>query len=194
MDKSFVVKLLKGNNNKLYKLLIILMVGVCLMIIVWPEGGTDAGDKAGAENGGLSLTGSEEEQTEQTASVSYSGDNTAQYTEYMESRLRGVLESMSGISDVSVMITVRDSGEKVTLRDVSVSESHGSDGSGDSSTSEKTVTDEEPYVTQYVEPSVEGVVVCCKGADSADTVLQITNAVQALFDVPVHKIVVLEAN
>ena len=41
---------------------------------------------------------------------------------------------------------------------------------------------------------IEGVVICCKGAENAEMSLKITNAVQALFDVQAHKIVILEAN
>ena len=49
-------------------------------------------------------------------------------------------------------------------------------------------------MTKYNEPEIEGVVICCRGAENGETTLNITNAVQALFDVPVHKIVILEAN
>lgn len=48
-------------------------------------------------------------------------------------------------------------------------------------------------MTKYNEPEIEGVVICCRGAENGETTLNITNAVQALFDVPVHKIVILEA-
>ena len=52
----------------------------------------------------------------------------------------------------------------------------------------------EPYVTKYNEPEIEGVVICCRGAENGEISLNITNAVQALFDVPTHKIVILEGN
>ena len=49
-------------------------------------------------------------------------------------------------------------------------------------------------MVRYREPETDGVVIICKGAENGDTTLKITNAVQALFNVPTHKIVILEAN
>lgn len=123
---------------------------------------------------------------------------TAAYAENMEKRLTDMLSNMDGISDVSVMITVKDSGEKVALKDRSTNKSEGSGSSQSSVTEDTVIRDDgsvkEPYVTKYNEPEIEGVVICCRGAENGEISLNITNAVQALFDVPVHKIVILEAN
>lgn len=187
-----LAKLLRMGNNRLYKLLLILLVGICFVIIVWPEADSGDGDK----DAGAAVPGGGTTTEEGKSDSAYGGD--FQYVEYMEKRLTAVLEGMTGISQVSVMITVKDNGERQTIKDVSSSGSS-EDGSSQSSTSEETVmrdTDSgtEPYVTRYMEPAAEGVVICCNGADNADTVLKITDAVQALFDVPAHKIVILEAN
>lgn len=194
-DMKELTRLLKSGNNRLYRLLLIFLAGVCLVIVVWPtDDGTDG------ETGGT-YAGTDMEDTSKEgegAAKSYEGESAADYTEYMESRLKSVLSGMAGLSQVSVMITVKDNGERITAKDVSMS-TGSSDNASQSSTTESTVMQDGdgmslPYVTRYVQPDVEGVVVCCKGAENADTVLQITNAVQALFDVPVHKIVILEAN
>jgi stage III sporulation protein AG len=105
---------------------------------------------------------------------------------------------MENISCVEVMITTLDEGESVTLKDSEVSEKN-QDNTSEKSEKETTVygqgeSGEEPFVTQYKKPEVLGVVVCCKGGNEGDNSLKITKAVQALFDVPAHKIVVLEAN
>lgn len=193
-----ISRMLKMSNNRFSKLLLILLCGICLMVIVWPTGGTDGGEGKNDGAGAKVTTASGEADGEQTAGREDMYDSACNYSSYMEQRLQKVLESMDGISQVSVMITVKNSGEKVTVKDVDTSHSE-SDGSSQSSVTEQTVMadtagDTAPYITGYIQPQVEGVVVCCHGAENADMSLKITNAVQALFDVPAHKIVILEAN
>ena len=182
---SGIMNILKSSNNRLYKLLLILLSGICLMIVVWPANNskTDKNDLKSGWTGGNDRN--------------MSGDTT-DYVEYMEERLTSVLEQVDGISDVRVMITVKDSGENIALKDSGSSSSENGD-SSQRSVSEETVMVSEgsgssPYVVRYREPETEGVVIICKGAENGDTTLKITNAVQALFDVPTHKIVILEAN
>ena len=193
--------ILKSSNNRMYKLLLILLAGVCLMIVVWPVSKKQDED---TETAGRSYSNSVADSADDDVSdPSNSGGETgmtatAAYAENMEKRLTDMLSNMDGISDVSVMITVKDSGEKVALKDRSTSKSEGSGSSQSSVTEDTVIRDDgsvkEPYVTKYTEPEIEGVVICCRGAENGAISLNITNAVQALFDVPMHKIVILEAN
>ena len=197
--------ILKSGNNRIYKLLLILIAGICMLIIVWPPGrnsvqkneDSNVADSYGTNLGGASGTQSDGDTAESGGDEAYMRE-TSEYTKILESRLTNVLESMGGISDVSVMITVKDNGQRIALKDRNTSQSEGSDSSQTSVTEgtvlEKTGDSNIPYVTKYVQPEVEGVVVCCNGAENAEIALKITNAVQALFDVPTHKIVILEAN
>lgn len=193
--------ILKSSNNRMYKLLLILLAGICLMIVVWPVSKKQDEDM---ETAGRSYTKGEGDAADDATTDFENNDAeigmtaTAAYAENMEKRLTDMLNNMNGISDVSVMITVKDSGEKVALKDRSTSKSEGSGSSQSSVTEDTVIRDDgslkEPYVTKYNEPEIEGVVICCRGAENGETTLNITNAVQALFDVPVHKIVILEAN
>ena len=186
---SGIMNILKSSNNRLYKLLLILLSGICLMIVVWPANNQKSGWTGESDETDADVTGGNDR--------NMSGDTT-DYVEYMEERLTSVLEQVDGISDVRVMITVKDSGENIALKDSGSSSSENGD-SSQRSVSEETVMVSEgsgssPYVVRYREPETEGVVIICKGAENGDTTLKITNAVQALFDVPTHKIVILEAN
>lgn len=193
--------ILKSSNNRMYKLLLILLAGVCLMIVVWPVSKKQDED---TETAGRSYSKSVADSADDDAPDPSNGGGetgmtaTAAYAENMEKRLTDMLSNMDGISDVSVMITVKDSGEKVALKDRSTSKSEGSGSSQSSVTEDTVIRDDgsvkEPYVTKYTEPEIEGVVICCRGAENGEISLNITNAVQALFDVPMHKIVILEAN
>ncbi len=191
--------ILKSSNNRIYKLLLVLLAGICLLVIVWPSDSGDGG--LDGTNGGLvyEKTAAVEEGsgTDQMGNPDYISDVT-EYTGMLESRLASVLGAMDGISNVQVMITVKDNGQRIALKDRNTSQSEGGDSSQNSVT-EDTVLEEygsqsTPYVTKYVQPEIEGVVICCKGAENAEMSLKITNAVQALFDVQAHKIVVLESN
>ena len=193
--------ILKSSNNRMYKLLLILLAGICLMIVVWPVSKKQDEDMGTA---GRSYTKGEGDAADDVTTDFENNDAetgmtaTAAYAENMEKRLTDMLNNMNGISDVSVMITVKDSGEKVALKDRSTSKSEGSGSSQSSVTEDTVIRDDgslkEPYVTKYNEPEIEGVVICCRCSENGETTLNITNAVQALFDVPVHKIVILEAN
>ena len=193
---SGIMNILKSSNNRLYKLLLILLSGICLMIVVWPANNSKT-DKNDQKSGWTGQSDETDADVTGGNDRNMSGDTT-DYVEYMEERLTSVLEQVDGISDVRVMITVKDSGENIALKDSGSSSSENGD-SSQRSVSEETVMVSEgsgsaPYVVRDREPETEGVVIICKGVENGDTTLKITNAVQALFDVPTHKIVILEAN
>ena len=201
--KMNIKAMLKSSNNRIYKLLLVLIAGICMLIIVWPSDRRDSSqentDDAESEIYGQTADSYADGQqaTDSMADENYM-DDVAAYTERLEKRLAGVLGTMYGISDVQVMITVKDNGQKIALKDRNTAQSEDDD-SSQTSVTEDTVLKESgsqsvPYVTKYVQPEIEGVVICCKGAENAEMSLKITNAVQALFDVQAHKIVILEAN
>ena len=53
-------------------------------------------------------------------------------------------------------------------------------------------TRDSPYVTRETAPEIEGVLVVAQGAGSSSVKTEIYEAVQALFNVPAHKIKVLK--
>lgn len=188
----------KGSSTRLRKdrLLILLLSGVLLLVITLPvadgSGESERSGAAGEQSGGV-LPGEED------------------YAEYMERKLKDVLSKVSGVGEVEVMVTLRSTSEKVVEKDeekesetVTEQDSQGGtrttsrnsssgttvfgeDGSGTSS-------GQEPYVTKELTPIVEGVVVIAQGGEEPVTVQNITEAVQALFNVDTHKIKVMKLN
>ncbi len=125
----------------------------------------------------------------------------------MESRLERILRRMEGAGEVLVMITQKDSGEKIVEKDVSAASrtTQEQDGGGTSRSTveqenqESTVYgadggDDSPYVTRELAPQVEGVLVLAEGADDANVKKEITDAVMALFGLEAHKIKVVKMN
>ena len=105
---SGIMNILKSSNNRLYKLLLILLSGICLMIVVWPANNSKT-DKNDLKSGWTGQSDETDADVTGGNDRNMSGDTT-DYVEYMEERLTSVLEQVDGISDVRVMITVKDSG------------------------------------------------------------------------------------
>lgn len=139
-----------------------------------------------------------------------SGDDTegfSEYEEYMEKRLENLLGNVAGVGKVNVMITFKETSEKILVSEGeqsenTIKETDSSGGTRDTreySTSKsflinKENGDEKPYIVQEIKPQAEGVVVIAQGGSNPAVVSSITSAIEALLGVPVHKIQVLEMN
>lgn len=142
----------------------------------------------------------EKEKTVDTvAPAEQSVKQTEEYAEEMEHKLEEMLLAINGVTGAEVMITVKSTREKVVLQDTAantetLTEEDGGGGKRNSqkTTEEKTavLAGEAPYLTKELTPEVEGVVAVVSGIESA-RILEITEAVQALFDVPAHKVKIL---
>lgn len=191
---------LKGKKIKKDQILILFLLGVLLLVIAVPGGKKDEGD-------GTTVYGGNEE-------VSLSGQaSEREYVSGLERNLERVLGQMEGVGEVTVMITLKESAEKVVEKDVSVSGEtvseedsqggvrktenenrgettvyYGDGGLGGLRGSSSSGTGQNPYVRKERTPRVEGVVVVAGGGDDAVVIQNITESVQALFGIDTHKI------
>lgn len=133
-----------------------------------------------------------------------SQDETSLYVEQMEERLEAMLEKIEGAGRVSVMLTVKSTGEEVTEKNKPSTQesSHSTDGSRNDSSSRIEIGEETiftqtedgknvPFVIKQFLPEVEGVLVIMEGADNSSLKTDIIEGIQVLFDLPVHKIKVI---
>lgn len=186
IPKKISLKKLKKDQ-----LLILLLAGILLLVIALPT------EKKGVEKGktetGLSPTEGREEVSQN------------EYLYNLESRLKEALSQMSGVGDVTVMITLKSSAEKVVEKDVAVtneavseSDSQGGARTTHNSThGEATVYNDgssqsQPYVSKELSPQIEGVVVIAEGGADSVVKQNITEAVQALFGIDTHKIRIMK--
>lgn len=170
------------------QLMLTLLVGILLIVIAMPVKKTKTKDvpvEAGTEN-------------------SYEDE----YEEAVERKLEEVLREVEGVGNVKVMVTFQSSSEKIIEKDQAtnsqtVTESDKQGGkreTKEAQDSEATVYnstsggEQTPYVTKEVNPKVEGVVVIAEGGGNAVVIKNITEAIQALFDVDTHKIKVMKRN
>lgn len=180
-------------NMKKDRLLILLLGGILLIVISLPVSdqksvGKDEAYQADS-GGNLSMD---------------------EYSNLLEQKLASALSRVEGAGEVSVMITWESSSEKIIEKDEeSTSESLEETDSQGGSRTTKSITssdqsvyistedgaqDGQPYVTKEISPIVEGVIVIAQGGDQPVVVQNITEAVQALFDIDTHKIKVMKGN
>lgn len=194
------VEMIKNFKIKKDSLLILFLFGVLLLVIAMPVGKSGKRDESA---GNLIDTG--------RSAVTGTSMTEQEYVSYMERNLENILSQMKGVGDVTVMITLKESAERVVEKDVeSASESvneedsqggmretknstrgettiyYGGGASGSFGSSSGTGAD--PYVSKELTPRAEGVVVVAEGGDDAVVIQNITESVQALFGIDTHKI------
>lgn len=125
------------------------------------------------------------------------------YQSLMEEKVKKLVENIKGVSQVSVVISYKSGGEKILQEDEENALSSSDDGenkkSSSNSTKKSTVifsgdNGEEPYVVKELYPKVEGIAITGRGFLDETRKSQIINMLSALFDVPVHKISLLEVD
>ncbi|RXT13781.1 stage III sporulation protein AG [Ammoniphilus sp. CFH 90114] len=126
------------------------------------------------------------------------------YEEIYENQLKGILEEVIGVGEVSVMVNLDSSEEVVIEKDVNarnsitkeVDKEKATRDITDSSRDERVVLvkaeqGEQPIVLKTLKPRVRGVLVVAKGAENMKVKALITDAVQKVLHVEPHKISIL---
>ena len=190
------------------KWLILLAVGLILLILAFPSRDGSGGFLGGGMKNGSGKT------SESLAKLAESpGDTAAEaaaqvsktYEQQMEARVKEILSHVEGVGKVDVMIVLKSSEEKVLRVDTnsSVSTTQETDSSGGSrkvesqDISEDTILagsgdSQAPFVEKELKPEVAGVVISAEGGGSQKVKAEISEAMEALFDIPSHKIKVLK--
>lgn len=199
-EKIKLAEWIKGWRIKKDQIVILFLLGVLFLVIALPEGKKKGGGDTDPLAGDIYGT-----QSDSLSDQEYVAD--------MERSLERVLSQMKGVGEVTVMITLKESSEKVVEKDVesssdTVSEEDSQGGmrkTENESRGEKTVyfgdagsgglrgssfegAGQDPYVRKERTPRVEGVVVVAAGGDDAVVIQNITESVQALFGIDTHKI------
>lgn len=188
MELKSIVKRIKGKKPDKSQFFILALVGILLLVIALPTGNKNVGEN----------TETSTEQEEEQLSIIEEQDE-------VEERLEKILEQIEGVGEVQVMITYKDSGTQVVEKDLNSSSSNSTE--VDSTGGERDSTDmqhqettiytgeeNEPFVSQELEPEIEGVLVVAQGGGSSIVKENISEAVLALFPIEAHKIKVVKMN
>ncbi len=165
--------------------LILGIFGVLLLVIALPA---DQTGKKGSEAAQTVV----EETTQQTGQ-----ERADDATAALEKRLEETLSLIDGAGKVRVMITLKDTGEKVVEKDVTRrtdTDTGGNENSdlSQSSVYEKDGSTETPYVSNEMTPQVEGVLVVAQGGGNSLVKQNILQSVMALFPLEAHKITIVK--
>lgn len=188
------------------KWLILLAVGMIILILAIPSGPDSAG-KTGTASESKNKTelqkGIVTELPEKDTAVAANADNT--YEEQLELRVRKLLKTVDGVGQVDVMIVLKSSKEKVLRVDRNTTDS--STVENDSSGGTRNITNKEqqentiltgsgentaPIVEKEISPEIEGIIISAQGGGSPTVKAEISSAMEALFNLPPHKIKVLK--
>lgn len=181
---------------------IIILAGILCLVVVWPASGSPAGGGRKSSGGGMAS------ETSDRGNVSADSAQAALnlYVENQEERLKDILEQMDGVGKIQVMIRAKASKEYVVEKDLTtntntVSETDSQGGTRQSSEASKSESslytkdgssNDVPWVVKELEPEIEGVVVAAEGGGNEQVANEITQAVQVLFNIPIHKIKVVK--
>lgn len=128
----------------------------------------------------------------------------ADYESLYEEQLKGILEEVIGVGEVSVMVNLESTEEVVVEKDTNersqvtkeVDKDKATRDIQDSSKDQKVVLvqggqGEQPIVVKKVKPRIRGVLVVAKGAENVKVKALVTEAVQRVLHVEPHKISIL---
>lgn len=204
-------KLAEGKQKgKLKKdnFLIMVLLGILLLVIAWPvkqEKNESLSQSGQWDSDRVTLDLLKDSNTDSLREGTGISSAEREYTEYLEEQLEHLLTTMDGVGEVKVMITLEDKGETLVEKDqinrregtTEVDAAGGSRNTTDISNEESTVFSgqgnlEAPFIRQVKYPRVLGVVVSAEGGGNAETAQKITKAIQALFGIEPHKIIIVK--
>lgn len=190
-----MIKDIKLDADKKEKIVIFFLLGVFFLLIATP-----VSDLTGNRKKQKSTKTGTNQQTQQKKIQEKDA-----YIAALENKLEQTIEGMEGAGKVDVMITLKDNGEKILDKNQPY-ESEEETNTEENKESKKnriqnnqetvlveTEGNTEPIIVRELYPDIEGVVVVCEGGDNSALTVKIKEAVQALFSIDAHKIVVCKS-
>ena len=167
--------------------LILGLFGVLLLVIAMP---VEKSEKQGKQ-----IIQSEDISQEDETETGEAGTDTS--TAALEKRLEETLSLIDGAGQVRVMITLKDTGEKVVEKETTRRRDASADGTENSDLSQNSVYEkdgstETPYISNELTPQVEGVLVVAQGGGNSIVKQNILQSVMALFPLEAHKITIVK--
>lgn len=180
-----------SNISKKSQLLLVLLTGLLLVVIAIPTKKTQT---------------VQDEDEMVNAKMAVASTDITEYSEYLEGKIAGALEHVSGVGKTEIILTFSSNGQKIVEKDqqsdsqktVEADSAGGTRNSEDRSSERTSVYIQEadgsqtPYISEELLPEIQGVVVIAEGGDNAVVVKNITEAIQALFGLEAHKIKIMK--
>lgn len=173
---------------------------------LWTENPGGAGPEGGNEEAGALWAGSSAGDEASPAAAPASGEGS--YEAQLEARIKDILKSVDGVGKVDVMVVLKSSSEKVVRvdRSTNINTTQEKDSGGgtrdvnSAQTEENTVLSGSgsgsgaiaPIIEKEISPEISGIIISAEGGGSGTVKSEISQAMEALFGLPPHKIKVLK--
>ncbi len=191
------------------RVIFLLCAGMLLFVISIPAERPGAGADGTAQSAGIGnnegTSGSDTGTAGSTGAADGDGfgiSGSMSYEEELENRIREILRGVDGVGEVDVMVVLKSSEEKVFRVDRTSSVSVSSTGTGETGgeerqeeLSESTVLEGQnqgPIVEKELRPEISGIIISAEGGGSEVVKAEVSQAMEALFGLPQHKIKVLK--
>lgn len=186
------------------KWLVLLAAGMILLVIAIPSGsGIGRGKTPDETAGSTGLKDGIVTEPGEAVTTAAKADRT--YEEQLEQRVKQILKNVDGVGTVDVMIVLKSSEEKVMRVDRNSSSSATEEKDSAGGTRKQTSAEQQestvltgsgnntaPIVEKELRPEIEGIVISAQGGGSPVVQAEVSAAMEALFDLPAHKIKVLK--
>ena len=186
-------------------LIVMVLSGLLLVLAALPLGGGAKSREGGAEDSPEEDSAAQEKLWEAASGGTEGTAGGEDYAAYLEERLEELLSGMNGVGKVRVMITLASSRELIVEKDSSYETNSTREKDSEGGTrqvdqeqrQEETVFEtqgsgSQPCVVKTLSPQILGVAVVAQGAGEGDVSRNISEAVQALFGIPAHRVKVLK--
>lgn len=194
--KKLLDRLTGGRKLRKDQCLIVILLGILLCVISLPV------EKSETKS---DISDNTDDRIDDHRQV-FTDDWSEDYVSTWERKLEESLLYIEGAGQVKVLITLKESEQKVLAKDgiEENTETMEADASGgnrqtvQSKIEKSTIytVDERgqdvPYVVKTITPAVEGVVVIAQGADKPEVRQNIIEAIQVLFDIDMNKITIVK--
>ena len=188
--------------------IVLVCTGLILMIVAIPGKEKTGSLQTDKSSGWKGIEHFQENREEENTSINQEEDTqdafAYSYEMVMEKRVREVLAKVEGVGEVDVLIVLKSSEEKVYQTDGKTSQS--STKEQDSSGASREITQQQkeqstvflnresanPVLEKEIRPEISGIIISAQGGGSPTIRAEITEAMEALFDLPAHKIKVLK--
>lgn len=193
--KSLINKYVKDNSSKklMWNFVILALVGILIILIgnitnTLKQGSNKKNDKSLVE----------------VSTNAVPNALSSNYEEKVKKELQEILGLISGVGKVSIMVNFEGGGENVVA--VNMNDNDKRTEEKDTQGGTRTISENtqnttvvlinegsgsKPFVLKQLNPNVSGVIVIAEGAESSVVKERLLSAVKTLFDLPVHKVVVL---